>query len=627
MNVVRLVVAGITILLMPGFLLLAFLGDDCRDVAECLALSIGLSISLMALAALILFWLQLSVLAVSLWAFYVLTFLYLVRRAAGSVGYLIHRSKEIVVVAACAAVVISWRLYQTHALVFPPWVDSISHVLIVEKIIENGALPGDLTPYLPVPFYYHFAFHVVTAAFSVLGGIGAPSAVLTMGQVLNGLIAFSVYYLGRSLGYDLYQSASAAALVTFVFKMPGYYATWGRYTLVTGFVMLPLAMAELEKVYSGEHFFKHLSLFLVLGIGVMLSHYYTALLLCVWIMIVAATRWKRTLPLLRLTGVHRSTGSWVFLVVVFSLSLFSLLWLCRLWGFVGKTITDSFMGRSISYKNGTLYLWKIMGPERDFILFPVAAGGLVLAAYRRKRLRFVLWSVYVAGSCVPFFLHIPPFDAFYYIISLFLPASLFTIEFLWFFADKVRNLLGNTVSPAPYWVLVPVLPLVLWGVRDNAHIIKPQTILATKNDLAATQWISDHTAATDRFFINVAPWGYDYRPVDGGGWVQVLTGRQTVLPPTFYVRGSPAYVRRINAVGRMVASLSACDETFWKIVRTYNLDYLYLTRGRGALRPQEVASCTEARLEFEQGDVRIYHLERPPKTFRMFHPLVQISER
>ncbi len=56
--------------------------------------------------------------------------------------------------------VVTWRLYQVHDLVLPVWVDSVHHTLLVRKIIEYGGLPPDWLPYLPVPMYYHFGFHV-----------------------------------------------------------------------------------------------------------------------------------------------------------------------------------------------------------------------------------------------------------------------------------------------------------------------------------------------------------------------------------------------------------------------------------------------------------------------------------
>jgi len=147
---------------------------------------------------------------------------------------------------------IAWRLYQAVELVLPPWVDSLHHVLIVRKIIETGGLPIDLSPYLPVPFYYHFAFHSFTAEFSVLSQLSPDQAVLILGQMLNAAIGLSVYTLGRALFKDWRPAVLAGLLTAFFTQMPAYYLTWGRYTLLTGLVIMPLAMAVAIKVLPSK---------------------------------------------------------------------------------------------------------------------------------------------------------------------------------------------------------------------------------------------------------------------------------------------------------------------------------------------------------------------------------------
>ena len=46
-------------------------------------------------------------------------------------------------------------------------------------------------------------------------------------------------------------AALAALLVGFVFQMPAYYLTWGRFTLLTGLVVLGPAMAAALDVFKG----------------------------------------------------------------------------------------------------------------------------------------------------------------------------------------------------------------------------------------------------------------------------------------------------------------------------------------------------------------------------------------
>ena len=94
-------------------------------------------------------------------------------------------------------------------LALPAWVDPLHHVLIVRLILENGGLPATFEPYMPVPFYYHFGFHMNAALFSFWSGFPAEKAVLLLGQVLNAAVALSVYRLGMSLWSDWRRAAVA----------------------------------------------------------------------------------------------------------------------------------------------------------------------------------------------------------------------------------------------------------------------------------------------------------------------------------------------------------------------------------------------------------------------------------
>jgi len=118
------------------------------------------------------------------------------------------------------AVAIAWRLYQAQDLLLPNWVDSQHHFLIIQSILENRGLPADLSPHLPVPFYYHFGYHAVAALFTALSGWPIDRAMLILGQVLNALIDLSVYALGKSLWRNWQPALVAALLVSFASRMP-----------------------------------------------------------------------------------------------------------------------------------------------------------------------------------------------------------------------------------------------------------------------------------------------------------------------------------------------------------------------------------------------------------------------
>ena len=129
---------------------------------------------------------------------------------------------------------------------------------------------------MPVPFYYHYAFHALAAVFSFISRLSPPDAVLYLGQVLNAAIAMAVYRLGKALWGDWRRAVLSAILVAFVTQMPAYYVTWGRYTLLTGMLLLPLAMASaLDIVNKGVQKSRLFTLGLLTA-GILLSHYFAA---------------------------------------------------------------------------------------------------------------------------------------------------------------------------------------------------------------------------------------------------------------------------------------------------------------------------------------------------------------
>ena len=160
----------------------------------------------------------------------------------------------------------------------PAWVDSVHHTLIVRTILDNGGLPATLQPYLPAEFSYHYGFHVLAALFSGLTGTEPAVTLLWFGQLLNALIALSVFRLALELWGDWRRAILAALLVGFGLHMPAYYLTWGRYTLITGLLLLPLAMAALLRISRQPRDGSSILTAILLTAGTALSHY-TALLL------------------------------------------------------------------------------------------------------------------------------------------------------------------------------------------------------------------------------------------------------------------------------------------------------------------------------------------------------------
>jgi Family of unknown function (DUF6541) len=450
------------VLLAPGCALMAWLQPGStpesgrrRSFLSGLADAVALSVAIPPLLALGLFLLGLRVGGTAVAGFYALCLLLLlgaaVRRGVRLPG--LHKNPRWWVGWALAilflAGLIAWRLYQARTLALPAWVDSIQHTLIVRKIFEYGGLPPDLSPYIDAPFFYHYGFHLITALFVFWSGVSPDQAVLWFGQVINALVALSVYRtaVAFSVGSDdragempeqgrltrlagWATPALAALLTGFVLQMPAYYLTWGRYTLLTGLLLLGPALAAALELIEQPHSRSAQVRMVLLVAGLCVVHYFALLLLGLFLIVVG---------LFRIVRGFRFRACWPALARLAGLSLLGILlaspWIWRVWLYNQQYVTVETvlpMDQSAASLKSTVdyfqYLVTLMGPRRNHILMGMAGVGM-LAAFLRQRLRpLAAWALLLVLLTVPWGLRLGPFRPDHFAIVLFFPGAVLLAE-------------------------------------------------------------------------------------------------------------------------------------------------------------------------------------------------------
>lgn len=630
-----------TLLIIPGLAWKGLFWDPDQEFFERLAEIIGVSISLTALGALVLFLLDWPLRSVGL-AGLALFILPLAARGLRSWalelqgGYRsgsgdIHDTitltrflkiiKRIlrgdhvpwigaVISAGVFVSILIWRFYQSRSLVFPAWVDSIHHTLIVRLFLENGGLPDTFEPYMPVPFYYHFAFHAVTAAFAFLSGARPEQAVLWIGQVFNALISLGIYRLVKVVWEDRRRAVLAALLVGFVIQMPAYYVTWGRYTLLTGMLVLPVAMAAAVEIANHRVRISRLATLAILIGGLLLTHYFAAALLAIFLAILSLQAFISDLR-----GGVRLKSSLSFPLMsatVIGVGL-ALPWLIRAWDYSHRMVKLRVVSLSLEMVDQVYfpeylnYLWRLLGPLRNQVLLAPALLGLALAMFRPKSRGFAIWVVVLCLLSQPWGVYLAPFRPDHAVIVLFLPMAVLIADLLFSLVDwKNGGKLGLIKAGLIFGLCAGLLG---WGAWETRVIINSGTILAGEADRRAIEWIEQNTPPDANFFINVNHWQFGiYRGSDGGWWITPLTGRKTLLPVALYPMGDRTYVTRVNQLAEKASQMQGCTPEFWEVIRSEKIDYVYLTLGKGSVHPESLSECPGMARVYGQEGIFIYQV-------------------
>lgn len=605
-----MILLGLTALLLPGLAWWSWMGKRRQDPLVSMAQVIGFSLSLIILGAELGFFLGIK------FSSLIIILLLIISAALAVFGFIKNGVKfskkrliQLIIGLIIFGLALTWRFYQARDLLLPNWVDSQHHYLIIRAILENGGVPETLAPYLDGPFYYHFGYHALTALFTVLSRLSIGDAMLVLGQFINATVGLSVYALGKALWKDWRPAAAAGLLVTFVTRMPAYYLSWGRYTLLTGLVLLPLAMGlALQILRKSQRRRDVFSLALLTG-GLLLSHYFAAVLLAfflVFLMLIFilsrmdkfTKALKRCIPI----GIGAVSGL-----------LLAAPWLWRIVTFyphqasvdanLPETLDGLFTGGDGNY------LWQLLGPASNHWLLLVAGLGLLIGLIKIKRLSFGLWSLLIALMSLPWGITLRPFRPDHFVIISFLPIGLWAGYGIW----QAAALLGKRFEKS--WITYLFMALALsgwfgWSFLLGSNIVNSVTVLVTEDDIEALNWIRENTPEDARFYINTTHWQNGvYRGVDGGGWILPYTGRWALVPTVFYgFSPDKEQNQQLRDWGAAASSIETCSDDFSRIVEEANVDFVYIREGIGSLQEKALARCDGMEKVYENESVWIGRL-------------------
>jgi hypothetical protein len=608
---------SLDILFILGAALLAWLRPRETDPLEYLALAGGLSLALGAVGGMVLFQTGWSVTPQTG------RFLILLGVLVIALGVTYHLLRDLIIhpvektdnkwspqplllgvfgLTALAGLILL-RFHQAAGLVVGPWVDSVAHTYWVQLMLAAGGVPRYLLPGMPGAFAPWLTFDATAAAFSALAKLPAAVGVLWTSLLLSALVPLSLYRLGRALWLDWKPAALAALLSAFAFTFPAYLLGWGRGTLLTLFVLFPLAAAEVVRMrrvpYRGGEFWKSFALLVILSIGVFLSDPAAQPLM---VLLLAASYLARFIsPQLNGKRPLMESHAMAAVALAYILVLPYLRWVQ----------VNTFMPSASAMQAGLEPLAGLtffIATPLDAVLVTLAVFGLVLLIIQRRSQGLVILTLLMVLLCLPA-LSSAFFNRGELRLALCLPAALLAGYFL---AEGARFIAGGTHQVVGYLILsVEAAAFVLWGLNAAANLYPPAVILADQADMQALNWISDFTPANARFLNQPAPWQSGiFRGVDGGYWILNETGRGQLVPPPQYPSGGEAYQSRINTWARIALTLTGCSKDFWELMAQANLQYVYLKDGSGVLRPSNFDGCEGLLKVYERNGITILQVTK-----------------
>lgn len=536
-------------------------------------------------------------------------------------------------VALFAAAIVS-RVLQARDLAFPPWVDSVHHAMIVRLLIDGGRIPLTLDPYISHgQFYYHWGYHALVAFLCWFLGLTdplqLPTVMLAFGQLLNSLAFMMLYAGGRVLFRSRGAGLAAATLGTTIAVFPAFYLSWGRYTHLTGILLLPpllIALWRLAERPSG----RGALLVALIAAGLFLIHVRVAFFAAVAAPVLAIAA--------GMSGRKKFARAWAAAAAV--TLLVAAPWLARLAAnrHVSEFVHPGSVQRDDEYSvlpfedlfvqnNAELISIATCGVSGMAGLFEMPFSGRVLSALWWLLIIFAMWRPRRTGAgaapwkpllivatmivAIALILQLRAGGVVFTrfasvssaVITLFLPIALVAGGLIAWVAARLLQRRRATIAVAAGLALAAI-----YGVLTSRSIVAPVTILADADDLAAMQWIRKNTPAEARFAVNAAPWMENaYIGTDGGYWIPIIAGRSSIIPPALYAWTLPP--RDVTAINRVA-------EAWMNDLRIDDpaVTHIYTNRRRDNGRWRAIAQMPGTRLVYARGEVRIFVFRRTDLT-------------
>ena len=483
--------------------------------------------------------------------------------------------------------VLASRLWMVQGIDFPLWTDSYHHTMITQLIIDQGGVPSSYEPYAPISrFTYHFGFHTVAAWFHWLTGEPTPRSVVLAGQIINALVVPTIYLLAGRLFRNPVSGLIAALIVGLFSHMPVIFVNWGRYTQLCGQIVLPVLMIlTIEALDLSKTRVSHWLLVGILGAGLFLIHIRVFLFFGIFAALLFGGKlvqaWPQPAQLKRLL-----VGS---LTIGMTILVIDAPWIWRFYqGFGQKVVQVVSEGYQPTTQAAYLALdWRDLfryGMRPEWYL--IAGIGAIWGISKKEPYVWLLlaWTLALFGAANLHILGVTPLlSNTIVIICLYLPiaslAGYFFGQLLAKFSSLLSRLSAGTIRKLQAVATLIILIVMVVAAIYLTRLIAPENGFVQPADLNAMAWIEQNLPRDNVLFdIKTHFWTPEVaHGLDGGYWIPLLTGRQTIMPPQVYNSdGTPEYADFINQRARALTLANNTPEQLWQAIIKYDVTHIYI---------------------------------------------------
>jgi hypothetical protein len=530
------------------------------------------------------------------------------------------------------ALTIAIRFWVIRTLEYPMWGDSYQHTMVAQLLIDNGGLFNSWQPYAEMQsFTYHFGFHTSVAVFHWVTGLESHQAVLILGQLINAFAVIALIPLANKINSSRWTAVLTVLFAGLLFQMPMYYVNWGRYTQLTGQVILPIAILLAWNYLEKEKLKTPLLIVIwIVWAGLGLTHY-RVLIFSIMI-----------LPAYFLLGTKPSGWKQFFLkslVIGVGAGIIFLPWFVHVFVGMWLDIFQHYMSLPANDLPADTATYNSIGditsylPRLIWVALPII---LAFGFWKREKnfSIFTLWGYLVFLLANPHWFHLPGagtlsnfavFIAAYIPISIILAAdSSWLIEWLhngnWllprFFANQSRQQVFLTLI-----ILIIVILSSFYGARKRFFDIEINYhTFVTNPDQRAFEWIRENTNNDDRFLVISFP-AYGNSLIagaDAGWWIPLILNRQTTLPPLLYgsEKGPTSdYNKWINHLTADIIEKGINHPEVLDLLTERQINYIYIGQQRGRINnpapfliPEMVIDNPVFEIAYHQDGVWIFQI-------------------